>query len=515
MKSTHDKTNDITPINPIRIETALSRFPIHRLAKHGDFTIDIKEQSENGEVLIRWEISHNSKYGQPGPLAYKIDTIIINRRIEEAPRPIPRIIRLGSLNREIPEELGVSTHATKKIKNALHQNASAYITAKTRYRQSSNGKLHDVEIGDTRYAVVFTGEQLPDGRTADAVYIVLHDFYRKILDEALTRPLDYDYLKDLAPTAQRLYELLSYHVYAALKHDRARAKLIYSEFCTYAPQTRYTEFDKVKKQMYKINSVHKKSGYIAKVDFHQTTDAEGRPDWIMLYMPGLKARAEFQAFGKRTDAKTPLIGLSPSDQDNQPAQQEQLDLKLTPPRKSRSKTKQQPLPSPLIAELVQRGVTEEWAVKLVQQHPERIALQIEFLEWEMVKKPGKIADPAAYLVKAIERNNAPPKGFILKAEREQQAEAKRQKEEAAAASRRRQQENYTASAANRSAILAYRNQLTNGQLAEMEAKALAAASEEVRESLEKPSHPGVKKRLYEETVDSYILSLLQQQEEPA
>ena len=96
---------ELAPLNPIRVETALSRYPVHRLAKHGDIAIDIREKNENGEVSIKWEVSHNSKFGQPGPLAYKLDTLIINRRIEEATRPIPRIIRLGSLN-EICRELG-------------------------------------------------------------------------------------------------------------------------------------------------------------------------------------------------------------------------------------------------------------------------------------------------------------------------------------------------------------------------------------------------------------------------
>ena len=99
------------PPNPIRVESGISRYPIHRLAKHGDIAIDIRERNESGEVSIRWEVTHS-----PGPLAYKLDTLIINRRIEEATRPIPRMIRLGSL-RDICRELGQNEgQATKNIK---------------------------------------------------------------------------------------------------------------------------------------------------------------------------------------------------------------------------------------------------------------------------------------------------------------------------------------------------------------------------------------------------------------
>jgi hypothetical protein len=94
MKPDPESPSRLSPLTPIRVETALSRYPVHRLAKHGDVVIQIKEIGKNGEAVIRWEVSHNSKYGQPGPLAYKLDALIVNRRIEEAARPIPRIVTL-------------------------------------------------------------------------------------------------------------------------------------------------------------------------------------------------------------------------------------------------------------------------------------------------------------------------------------------------------------------------------------------------------------------------------------
>src|SRR3954469_3345595 len=95
----HEPTeaHELVPLNVIRVETALSRCPVHRLAKQGTGSLEIRERSPDGELVIQWEVTHNSKYGQPGPLAYKLDTLIVNRRIEEAPRPIPEIIKLGSL----------------------------------------------------------------------------------------------------------------------------------------------------------------------------------------------------------------------------------------------------------------------------------------------------------------------------------------------------------------------------------------------------------------------------------
>src|SRR5512135_2640251 len=331
----------LAPLDVIRVETALSRFPVHRLAKSGTVRIELRETNDNGEMTLRWEVSHNSKYGQPGPLAYKVDTLVVSRRLEDAGRPIPRIIRLGSL-KEVAQQLDLGGD-TNKVKHALYQNAFAAITAKIRYK-SVDGTERRIEIGDTRYAVVFTGETLPDGRTADAVYIVLHDFYREILDNALTRPLDFDYLRELPPAAQRLYEVVSYAMFAALKNHRPRARLAYSEFCRLAPLTRHFEWERARVQMAKIHAPHRKAGYLAGVELEATTDREGRPDWTMVYEPGPKAKAEHLAFTTRGGPVMPATKPPPAP----PAP---LPPAEAPP------TAVEPEPTGLAAELVARGVS--------------------------------------------------------------------------------------------------------------------------------------------------------------
>ena len=45
-----ENTPDLYPFNPIRVETVLSRFPVHRLAKKGKIEIEITETDEGGVV---------------------------------------------------------------------------------------------------------------------------------------------------------------------------------------------------------------------------------------------------------------------------------------------------------------------------------------------------------------------------------------------------------------------------------------------------------------------------------
>src|SRR5262245_17502985 len=85
------------PLSILRTETVLSRFPIHTLAKHGRVTIRIRRTTVQGDLDVRWDVSYNEHYGPPRQLAYKLDTIVINQLLDTVPRPVPRLLRVGSL----------------------------------------------------------------------------------------------------------------------------------------------------------------------------------------------------------------------------------------------------------------------------------------------------------------------------------------------------------------------------------------------------------------------------------
>jgi hypothetical protein len=475
MESASSTEVELLPPNPIRVETALSRYPFHRLSKHRSVAIDIRETNDKGEVLIKWQVNHNSNFGEAGPFAYKIDTLLVNRRIEEASQPmrstrrIPKLIKLGGMT-DICRELRITDSGTNtlRIKTALHQNASTYINPRISYRQT-DGSEQTLETGFTRYSVIFTGEKLPNGRKADAVYILLNDIYMQVLNGAMTRPLDYDYLKSLSPAPQRFYELLSYQMYATIKNDRPRAKLVYSQFCTYAPQTRQFDWEHARKQMAKVHRPHRESGYIANIDYEQTVDADGQPDWIMLYKPGPKARAEYRAFAKRGGPV--MLEAEPFNDDPLP--------QLAAPETMQ-----------LIAELVNHGVTETTAADLVQQYQaDAIERQIEILDWLMEKKPAKVSEPGAYLVSAIKTGHAAPKGFKTKAQRQADAEAARQAHQNAIEATRIALQQKASETAARDEAETRIKQLSPEDRAALQAMLLAQADEPTRQMFEHPPTP--------------------------
>ena len=53
----------LTPLNVIRTENVVSRFPVHNLSKKGKIEIQIVKRNSQGEIEIKWEVSYNDKYG--------------------------------------------------------------------------------------------------------------------------------------------------------------------------------------------------------------------------------------------------------------------------------------------------------------------------------------------------------------------------------------------------------------------------------------------------------------------
>jgi hypothetical protein len=423
---------ELLPQNTIRIETALSRFPVHKLSKKGNINIEISERDHTGQIKTKWEVTYNNKHGQPGQLAYKVDTLIVNRRIDDERPSIPKILQLGSLS-EICRELGMpaSGKNTNHVKKALRQNAFAGITAKITYR-ATNGAERSVEADFTRYSVIFTGERFPDGRKANAVYLILNDVYMKVLNEAQTRPLDYDYLRDLSPAAQRFYELIGFQIYAVLKHERPRARLSYSDFCTRAPQTRYLDWEHVRKQMYKVHAPHLKSGYLSRVEFQEQPSESGQPDWIMLYTPGRRAQAEFQEANRKPRLLPRLQAAKAAKQSRETP--EALPPITTEPLPTAAIHEADDASEQLVSKLLSFNLAEATARELVRDYRKSVELQLRALPH---RNTGKIKDLAPWLIKAIKENYELPEAMKHTLEKEQEVKKQLAKREAEQTRQRR------------------------------------------------------------------------------
>jgi hypothetical protein len=297
-----DDAADLEPLHVIRTETVLSRLPIHHLSKHSRVDIHIEKKNDHGKIIFGWKVSENRAVGAPRQLAYKIDTLVVNRRFDELGRPLPKRVRLGGLS-DIAKELGVNPADTQRIKKAIKQNVGVQIEAKLTYK-GRDSRERELDAVFHRYDAIFTRQKLPDGERADAVYLDLSDTFLAVLNSAPDRPLDYDYLADLTPAAQRFYEIVSFKIFTSLKYKHPHAQILYSEYCMFSAQQRYYDTDHFKKQMYKVHRPHLKSGYLKNARYEATVDGNGKPDWILYYTPGPKAKAEYKTFNHKENRLT-------------------------------------------------------------------------------------------------------------------------------------------------------------------------------------------------------------------
>lgn len=409
-------SGELAPINPIRTEIITAKLPIHQLSKKGKIDISIiHRDTKGGQITFRWEVSYTDRYGVPRQLAYKTEKLIIDRRIDEHPKPIPRYLKIGDL-REICRQLKLGGN-TNKAKTALHQNASTYITVKLSYT-AQDGTTHYIEQSNTRYRLIFRGQELPDGTRAETVYIAFNDPFLQIINSSPTRPLDYDYLRQLPPAPQRFYELLSFQMFAAIKNRHLFARLRYSEFCGQAPQTRYYDRRHMQIQMAKIHRLHTESGYITRpVRYDNTTDDDGKPDWFILYTPGPKARAEFETFHRKRPRHTAqkTIDLNPAPQPPAaPAGQG------TPPSTDLLQIDQD-----LLSQLSHRGVIETIARDHLSRsaNHDHIADCIDY--WDTITSQKG----AGLLVDLIRKKISLPNTFETRAKRKHREEAEARHQE--------------------------------------------------------------------------------------
>jgi hypothetical protein len=404
----------------IRTETVLSRLPVHNLAKRGNVNIQIIKTGADGKVELKWIVSYSDRYGQARQLAYKLDTIVINHHIDQQGRPLPKMICLGSL-RDVADQLDLGGD-TNKVRRALRQNASAFITAKFEYR-GNDGSKKTLEADFTRYGVVFTGEQLPDGRRADAVYIILNEPYREVLNNAPVRPLDRAYMKALPPAAQRFYEIISYKIFSAIKNNYPHAKISYSEYCTFSAQLRHFERQPVQDQMAKVIRPHKTFGYITAVRYQSTIDAENKPDWILYLTPGPKAHADFAAaHGGRKSKK--ILAIDKSETlDHEPKRLH---------RRAQKRSGVEPAPLPmfdpqLVAEFTRRGITEKKALELLAKIKpgQDVVAQLELGEQMVQNAQIPIQNPPGFYIRLVESNTSIPESFETSAKRKARLESER------------------------------------------------------------------------------------------
>jgi hypothetical protein len=193
-----------------------------------------------------------------------------------------------------------------------------------------------------------------------------------------------------------------------------------------------------------IHREHKKSGYITAVKYQPTTDEEGKSDWLMVYIPGPKAHAEFAA--AHHGHKPATVQLQPDkagERSRRRSGPRQRRLKLEPMRETvqatepkiteaAASTPEIPVNPEFLSALVSRGIAESAARDLLSKlkPDQQILDQLEWGESQVRKNPDTYKNPAGFYIYLIRENVTVPASFeTSRKQAAREAEARRRAEE--------------------------------------------------------------------------------------
>ncbi|QDV39650.1 replication initiator protein A [Tautonia plasticadhaerens] len=166
---------------------------------------------------------------------------------------------------------------------------------------------------------------------------------------------------------------------------------------------------------------------------------------------------------------------------------------------------------PIVRDLVDRGVTPATAVELATSHPAgAIARQVEAFDWLISREDRRVRlSPSGYLVEAIRKDFALPRGFASKADREARRRESEDLFSQGHQDRLRERERAARGKADREAIDRFWEALGPSERSQVDDQALAVAPPEVVEAYRGMTPASLKAVFFRDTVrDPFILGLI-------
>jgi len=190
----------------------------------------------------------------------------------------------------------------KKIKEALERIVATTVKSVGTFYAKARKKWID-DVFHLYDRVIFKGEQLPDGTTAETNYLFLSSWYLESINSRYVRPLDYDYYKKLESNiSQRLYELLGVKFYGIILQGLSYLCYKYSTLCQLLPLTHQKYFSKARQILQPAHQELKRTGFLAKVEWEVDPEED---DWFIYYYPGPRAKEEIERYQIRGESLLP------------------------------------------------------------------------------------------------------------------------------------------------------------------------------------------------------------------
>lgn len=274
-------------------EVNLLKYPFFALSrKDARHKIETEYQeveiTPSGKIEKYWQVTANAKYGYPGFFDRKVFRAI-ESIISELQKPISNPIPF-SLH-ELCKRMGINTSGVNKanIKEAIIRIIATTVRAKGSYYSKEDKKYFSDKLFHLYDTVIFYGEKMPDGETADKNYIFLNELYLNSINSFYVRPLDYQYLISLnSSISERLYEILGIKFYGIPKNKPVR--YLYSTLCDLLPVTRQRYLSKAKGYLTPSFEKLTETGFFDCEPVWENTSK--KDDWYIFFNPGKRVRTE-------------------------------------------------------------------------------------------------------------------------------------------------------------------------------------------------------------------------------
>jgi hypothetical protein len=333
--SKKDETLSLLPTsyepNILMYEFNLWRHPIFfidRKSEGQQKMIDLRFTSQAGEGY--WRVAPSMDYGAGGPFE-DLALIIINKLINEMPRPISNPINIGPLSKilammgyeESKGSLGGWPY--ERLKLAIRRMAS--LTISTKYAFFDKDKGRHLSGADGVFHILdsclFIGETDGEGNRAEANLIWLNATLLKSINRRYVGPIDLDFYQDLKPVSRALFKILQV-VFFATKGLNTPANFRYSTICDKTTITRQKSLSLAKNVLNQAHDELTRKGYLKDHRWEVIKGEKG--DWKILYWPGAMAD-KFSAL--HVPAKA-IHWLTNTDGDTPQPAVKQLEMEASP-----------------------------------------------------------------------------------------------------------------------------------------------------------------------------------------
>ena len=402
----------------IRSEFNFLKFPFFDLAKdpkREEIKIQETQGTPDGEFRILWHVTRDVKSHFPGEFEKRLHRAI-EQIINTKPKPIAELLELGSL-RYIARVMGVneSGENTNRIQQAFKNIVRTSVEAKGTFQlKESKTKKYINDVFHLYDRVIFQGEQLPDGRVADCVYLVRGTWYRQNINNNYVIPLDWHFYTQLAGSVTtRMYEYFGIQFFIAQEQKRDYCDVFYKRICDYFPLVLQDKGWKARKQLKEAHEILIKAKYFERIEWLDTR-TQNPEQWVIRYWIGSKARTEYER------NKTQLRELTTRSQPVPIPERRRRQKQLEPGKEGSAALNGQ-------NSLLERELVDEWGLtaatvqKLLKTQSEaRIREVISWARWAKTNKSKLVGqNVAGWIRKALEeRWTKPPAGFVSDAEKQ-------------------------------------------------------------------------------------------------